>query len=330
MLRWLRARFRRRQHPAAIAAPIVPIRPATSITLDDLDEIVPEQRLVVLDPMEIAALETTLLEEVTYRKLALPPFPATAARVFELVEQPEVDLNKLVTALHWEPAIATEILRLANSAKFSRATDDLRSAVLTLGMAEVASIVAGVSAASLFEVESRFEYELFPELWTAAHRETLAEAFTASWLAQAKSVPRHDRVFLRTVLEGVARTLALRALAAMILEGKQALPAPEVIATAIDSIQPAVAEIVLARWSLPASVTSAIEPRAGTERAIVATVRSLVELRRTALRDQTAARFGVHARAINLDTRWLRVLVRELDDATARVSSMLHAQAKAA
>lgn len=339
MLRWLGQWFRRRRRPKPVAAPAVrpqttraiPVFPPSSITPDDLDIIIPPQEdLPVLDPLEIDALENTLLEEVTRRKLSLPPFPATAARVFELVEQPEVDLNKLVTALHWEPAIAAEILRLANSARFARASDDLRSAVLALGMAEVSSIVAGVTADSLFEVESKMEYELYPALWAAAYRESLAEAFTASWLAQWKSIARPDRVFLRTILEGVARALSLRALAGMILEGKQAMPAPEVITLAIDGIQPKVAEIVLARWSLPASIASAVDPSAEEERDIVTSVRTLVELKRSANRDPVAARFGILARRIRLDIKGLRGLARELDASGARVDAMLEGSPKAA
>jgi HD-like signal output (HDOD) protein len=339
MLRWLGNLFRRRRRPNAVVRPAtksqttraIPVFPPSSITPDDLDIICPPQEdLAVLDPFEIDALETTLLEEITRRKISLPPFPATAARVFELVEQPEIDLNKLVTALHWEPAIAAEILRLANSARFARSTDDLRSAVLTLGMAEVSSIVAGLTADSLFEVESKMEYELYPALWSAAYRESLAEAFTASWLAQWMSVARPDRVFLRTILEGVARALSLRALAGMILEGKQAMPSPEVITLAIDGIQPKVAEVVLARWSLPPSIASVVDVSAEDERHIVKAVRTLVELKRSANRDPVAARFGILARRIRLDIKGLRGLVRELESSAARVSEMLDGAPKAA
>lgn len=340
MLRWIRAWFHRRTRRRAPALPLpprkqttraIPVIPPSSVTLDDLDEIVPPVAdLAILDPLEIQALENTLVEEIAHRKLSLPPFPATAARVFELVDQPEIDLNKLVTALHWEPAIAAEIMRLANSARFGRKTDDLRSACLTLGMAELSSIVAGVTAESLFEVESKMEYDLYPDLWAAAYRESLSEAFAASWLAQWKAISRPDRVFLRTILEGVARALALRALAAMILEGKQAMPSPEVITLAIDGIQPRVAEFVLARWSLPDSIATATDPSAETERNIVATVRTLVELQRTANRDPVAARFGILSRAIFLDSKMLRNLVKELDAAHGRVSEMLDGSPKAA
>lgn len=295
----------------------------TAIVPEDLAELA-NQDLPILDPIEIAHLEQRLIDEVTTRQHKLPPFPATAAKVFELVEEPHVDLNKLVTALHWEPAIATELLRVANSAKYARGvTDDLRSAVLALGMSEVTAIVAGVTATSLFEIESRVEFELFPALWIAAHRETLAVAFTASWLAQQRSIPRHDRVFLRAIIEGAARTLTLRALAAVVLEGKLPMPGVDVIAAAADEAQPRVAELAIQRWDLPLAVANIVGTQGEIERDLIATVRTIVELRRTAWRDQAAARLGHLARTIKLDSHWLKVLVRELDEVTVRVDSML-------
>jgi HD-like signal output (HDOD) protein len=331
MFGWLFGRWRRRRkrapHVATLPAPPTPPR-AYAITFDDLLPLMPAESCI-LDPIEVTLLGNELLAEVTNKKLSLPPFPQAAAQVFELVEQPDVDLNKLVRVLHWEPAIATEILRVVNSAQFGRKTDDLRGAVLALGMADVSSIAAGVSAASLFEIESRLEFDLFPERWIAAHRETLVVAFTASWLAQRRGVARHDRVFLRAIIEGAPRILALRALAAQVLAGREA-PPPEVIDAALDELQPAVTAVALERWSLPASIGGAIDSHGENEREIVAAVRTLVELRRSPWHDQAAARFGIHARASGLDTVWLRVLVRELDDAAGRVTTMLQSYAAAA
>jgi HD-like signal output (HDOD) protein len=333
MLGWLRSLLGRRPKqtaaPAKPAAPAPePARPAAKPTLTAEDVVAAVGGVAdrTPDPEVVAVLEQCILAELATSTLTIPPFPSAATRVLELVENPDLDLNELVRALHWEPAIIAQIVRLASSVAVKRGGfDDLRGALLALGVAEVGSIAAAVSASSLYEVGSRAEFELFPELWRGVHRDALVVAFTASWLAQARNVPRYDRVFLRSIIAGMAPMLGLRAIAAPLLDGRCARCPDEEVATAVDAVRPQAYAMAIERWALPPMVASVIDPASETERVIVELVTALIALRRHPYRASAVLAIRDHACTLGLDANWLRVLVGECDKATAHVTEMLAA-----
>jgi hypothetical protein len=336
MLGWLRSLFGKRSRSAAApaaraaaraapaAAPAAPAAAKPALTTEDVVATIGGTAQRTPDPEVVAVLEQRILSELATSSFAIPPFPSSATRVLELVEKPDLDLNELVRALHWEPAIVAQIVRVANSVAVKRGGfDDLRGALLALGVAEVGSIAAAVAAGSLYEVGSRAEFELFPELWRGVHRDALVVAFTASWLAQARNVPRYDRVFLRSIIAGMAPMLGLRALAAPLLDGRCARCPDEEVAAAVDAVRAKTYEMAIERWSLPPTVASVVDPASETERVIVELVTSLVELRRHPYRASAAIAIRDHACALGLDAKWLRVLVGECDTATGHVAEIL-------
>jgi hypothetical protein len=330
MLGWLRTVFAKHSKPAASAKPTAPgATPPQAVakptlTAEDVVAAVGGAADRTPDPEVAAVLEQCILAELSTSSFAIPPFPSSATRVLELVEKPDLDLNELVRALHWEPAIVAQIVRLASSVAVKRGGfDDLRGALLALGVAEVGSIAAAVSASSLYEVGSRAEFELFPELWRGVHRDALVVAFTASWLAQARNVPRYDRVFLRSIIAGMAPMLGLRAIAGPLLEGRCVKCPNEEVAMAVDAVRPHAYAMAIERWSLPPTVARVVDPASETERAIVELVTALVELRRHPYRAPAVLAIRDHACALGLDANWLRVLVGECDKATHHVTEIL-------
>lgn len=337
MLGWLRTVFGRRSKRAA-AVPAARTAPAESraqarpeLTTEEVVATVGGTADRTPDPEVVAELAQSILSELATSSFAIPPFPSAATRVLELVEQPDLDLNELVRALHWEPEIVAQIVRVASSVAVRRGGfDDLRGALLALGVAEVGSIAAAVSARSLYEVGSRAEFELFPDLWRGVHRDALVVAFTASWLAQARNVPRYDRVFLRSIIAGMAPMLGLRAVAAPLLDGRRLKCPNEEIASAVDAVRTQTYAMAIERWALPPAVASVVDPASDTERQIVELVTQLVELRHHPYRASAALAIRDHARALGLDVNWLRVLVAECEKATQQVTEILAPTAKPA
>lgn len=328
MLGWLRSLFGKR--PAAARAPALaaneaPRAPAkAALTTEEVVATVGGTAERTPDPEVVAVLEQCILGELANSTFAIPPFPSSATRVLELVEKPDLDLNELVRALHWEPAIVAQIVRVASSVAVKRGGfDDLRGALLALGVAEVGSIAAAVSASSLYEVGSRAEFELFPDLWRGVHRDALVVAFTSSWLAQARNVPRYDRVFLRSIIAGMAPMLGLRALAVPLLDGRCVKCPDEEISSAVDAVRTKTYAMAIERWSLPPTVASVVDPASETERVIVELVITLLELRRHPYSAAAAIAIRDHACALGLDANWLRVLVAECDKATGHVAEIL-------
>ena len=323
MLQWLRSKLRRRAPEAVVAAPVpVPVVEKQDDVLAALLSVAAEPEA---DDQVMLQLGVVIREEMRRGSLQIPPLPSSAARLLELVHKPDVDLNQLVAALHWEPALVARVLAVANTAAFrgpsGKAYDDLRGAIIAMGLRMVGEIAAGVAARTMFQVESRMEYDLFPALWQAAHRETMIVAFGASAVAHARNLPRPDRVFLRALLAGAGRTLALRALAGPLIEGNCPRPTDEQISAAVDFSYRAVGELAVAHGTLPGGLIEAD----ASELAAVDLVAAIVELRRTPGRAAVVARAKQGVEALGLQPAWLKVILRECDDAEKRVSAMIGA-----
>ncbi len=341
VITWLRQLFRSTP-PVATSVPRVSARPPTDLAEGSAPKPVPTAPTPPppIDVMELVGLVAgatsqlpdpehvaDLVERVRNDPgliSTMPSFPASSARIIELTERDNLDLNEIIRVLHWEPAAATEILRMANTAGFSRGkVDDLRDAVFTLGLAEVGSIAAAVGARALFDIEARQEHAAFARLWGALHHDALVTAFTASWLAQALHLPRYDRIFLRAVIGSCGRPLALRVIARHLVDGRCASrPLPQAILGALDELDAEVRDLALQTWDLPPSLRDVVTADNPQERAVVEVVQGMMLLRRAPHRLTVADRIRAAANTLQLDATWIRLVNRELDDAGTRVSAM--------
>ncbi len=81
------------------------------------------------------------------------PFPAVALRVMKLVQSEDLDIAKLRQEIEADPALASRLVRVANSAAFrpSHPYGSLDEVVVRLGARAVGEIVGAVAVAALFE-----------------------------------------------------------------------------------------------------------------------------------------------------------------------------------
>jgi len=77
----------------------------------------------------------------------LPAFPAVALQLLSLLDNPEVPLKKIVDVLKVDPALAGELLRVANSALYGlvQRIDTVNHAVVVLGTENVKRLALTVS-----------------------------------------------------------------------------------------------------------------------------------------------------------------------------------------
>ena len=149
-------------------------------------------------------------------------FPALALQIIELLEDPEVDLNRVLRAISPDPAISLHILKVANSALYGRGAvvQDMRLAVMRIGVRGVGEIAAGVAGRSLYDVGLKVEYQVFQDRWHRLFLDTMAVAFGASQFAFEQQVGRPDRVFQAGMFHDIGKSLALRSLAALTISGQ--------------------------------------------------------------------------------------------------------------
>lgn len=85
----------------------------------------------------------------------LPPFPDTALKVQECINDPDSDIQSLASIVATEPALAARLMRMANSAMMRRGpleVSDIPTAISRVGMAMVQNVAVSFAAREAFQV----------------------------------------------------------------------------------------------------------------------------------------------------------------------------------
>jgi HD-like signal output (HDOD) protein len=98
------------------------------------------------------------LSEFIDRVVTLCPLPASAQRILALTNDPDVEIKEVGRVLSTDPALAAEVMRLANSAVYSRgvAATDLVQAILKLGLGELRQMAGAMAILAAFPTETEF------------------------------------------------------------------------------------------------------------------------------------------------------------------------------
>lgn len=263
--------FRRGRRRAAVEAPAAPTPGATPVSSSEMSatDVLREaiERVggapACIEEDRWLGIAETVLAEID----AAPPppptsLPAFASRLLALVRQPDVDVNELVGAVQRDAAIATALLRVANSAAFQPPVPvtTLRAAIQLLGTRQVAEVVVAIAGRALFEAPSRDEFQRFPTMWPTMFRDAMANACTAGWLALEVRGARTDRAFLAGLLVDLGRPVALRMVAALIRERRLDRPDDETVLAVLDEVAPVVGARAIRSLGLPDELRDACVP----------------------------------------------------------------------
>jgi putative nucleotidyltransferase with HDIG domain len=185
-------------------------------------------------------------------------FPAISLQAVELARDPDVDLAKLARLIGLDAALSAGVLVLANSPVF-RGVDKIetpRQAIGRLGTAEVARLVAALSTRSLFQPQVRAEFETFGPSWNRLFYHSAVVARTAASLAEARKLPGAEHAFVGGMLHDVGKSIALRSVAALTLEGQIRLPPVESLGRILHEVHVEVGRAVHEEWKLPDHLTT--------------------------------------------------------------------------
>ena len=85
----------------------------------------------------------------------LKPFPVVAQKVIALVNRANTSPKELREAVECDPALSSQLLRLANSAFFRRGSrcSTIEDAIVRLGFGEIERLVSGFAAMGMFQDE---------------------------------------------------------------------------------------------------------------------------------------------------------------------------------
>jgi HD-like signal output (HDOD) protein len=88
------------------------------------------------------------------------PLPATAQRVAQLAQDPKARLEQLAQLIATDPALASEVMRMANSAAYGRARQisELEKAVVLIGMSEIQRMAAAMAMLAAFRTKDELTF----------------------------------------------------------------------------------------------------------------------------------------------------------------------------
>jgi HD-like signal output (HDOD) protein len=179
----------------------------------------------------------------------IAPLPRVFAQLVDLTARPEVDAAQLSKLIETDPALAGELLRVANSPALRPRTPivALQQAVSWLGIAEVRNIAMAIVLRGEVFVAPGHEPES-EELW----REAWLSGLWAKELARERG--RHaESAFLAGLMHRTGAALALRILSHFEADQRTVMDARTFVDLVME-FEPRFGHALMSRWNLPAEV----------------------------------------------------------------------------
>jgi HD-like signal output (HDOD) protein len=124
------------------------------------------------------------------RVVDICPFPATAQRLMLLVNDERAPVESIAAAVHSDPALATQVLRVANSAAYRHpgadAVRDLRQALVTVGLEELRMMAGAMALMATFATRDELSLDIHR---TSAVSGAIAEVIAPAGPGLARGLP---------------------------------------------------------------------------------------------------------------------------------------------
>jgi HD-like signal output (HDOD) protein len=193
-------------------------------------------------------------EEFAAGRLVLPTLPEVAMRIGEIVRTGDADAAKVAAEVAKDPAIASRLLSVANSASVrgaGPAVSTLRLAITRLGFSLTRVLVSQLAMKQLFSARSPVLRRIMHDTW----QQSLEVAALSQVLAA--------RVHLYTetaMLGGLMHRVGVLPIAKLLDQHPQLIHDKPTAQEAIDLLHPHVGSLVLKAWKFPDELVSV--PRA--------------------------------------------------------------------
>ena len=142
-------------------------------------------------------------DEILANVKNLPAISAVATQMASAMDDTNLDIQKVVKTIEYDPGITANVLRLANSSYFggSSSIDSIQQAVVRLGLNKLFELIVMSSTHGIIDKPIP-GYDLPPgELW----RHSVAVAVTARNLADSLKIADRDTAFTAGLLHDVGK-----------------------------------------------------------------------------------------------------------------------------
>jgi HD-like signal output (HDOD) protein len=195
-----------------------------------------------------------LAQDLRDERLELPAFPEAVLRIQRALQSPDTSTDDIVKILSSEPALAARLLRMANSAEFRRADQnvtDLRKAVARMGFNMVRSVAVAFAMRQLRRKDtySPAAQAQLEQAWT----ESLEMAAVCFVIAKRCTRLNPDQALLTGLLHVLGRLY-------IIMRSKDAAELSDAeMRDVIDGWHASIGKAILESWGLPEALQNAVE-----------------------------------------------------------------------
>ena len=217
---------------------------------------------------EKSLIENDIPDNIRIKVSSFPSMPRAVVKLRALLQEDHPPLDEIERILRHDPGLATNVLRLANSAYFglSQKVGSLKQAVMLLGVKRFAQIA--VSACMNKTMGEAIEgYNLSPgELWL----HSIAVANTAEALAKNRKIAETDDVFTPALVHDIGK-LVLGKFVKEELQKIENIAAKGVSLVLAEHMtfgtdHAEIGALILSKWSLPADIVNAVRRHHHPER----------------------------------------------------------------
>lgn len=203
----------------------------------------------------------SLAAELSGGKVELPSFPDVAIRVRKILADDRTTLEQVVRVIGSEPALAARLLKMANSAAFSRgkAVADLRTAINRMGYNMVRSAAMSFAMAQIRQASSLKSIEPMLEgLW----KESVQVAAVAYVLARNFTQRNADEALLAGLLHGIGKLYILT----RCVQHPALFHDQPSLQSLLRDWHASIGKAILENWELPAEICEAVNDHEDIER----------------------------------------------------------------
>jgi len=205
-------------------------------------------------PNVLAKLEGALVARLRANRVRIPPYPAVAARLQKIVNNPRHSLGEVVAVVASDPTLAAAVLARASVAAASggQRVTTLDQAVSRLGSDEVHRIAL---AASLGTAATA------PGPLAALRRDTWRRALLAGRIAQELAGPRNlppEEAFAAGLLHDFGEVVTIACIEQMGSEYELPVLPADAWRELVGRLHVEFGMVVAARWNLPPAIMDAI------------------------------------------------------------------------
>jgi putative nucleotidyltransferase with HDIG domain len=192
---------------------------------------------------------------------ALPRLPESALRIMDALRNPQASMAKIVEAIRFDQSMTTELLRICNSAYYSRSRRiaSLQEAIVVLGATNLMRIVLAAHSRTLLAAEQR-GYGLPPgALW----RHSVAVALAGDKLGEGLPPAQRATLFTAGLLHDVGKILLnermeLNYAAIALRVARERIPFPQAEQEVLGFTHADVGAAIAERWGLPEPIVRCI------------------------------------------------------------------------